>query len=188
MECPQFVARTPLLRRDDVTIERLVWPTPIYRVSADDSLNTGLVGNDLAGLWRYVGGARRVPYKTFGEDFEPGDAEKIPVHTHNLYVPGAGLGENLYLVLRDRERVDFKPELDDWVNEASGFRAQRKDNLGVLEATGTMIVDTRAAFDEMRRWTPEDISEQIKRMTSAITPDGESVTAFEHAVKDLFPQ
>jgi hypothetical protein len=96
----EFVKRKPLLQRDDVAIQRLDWPAPIFQISAGDSLNTGLVGNDLAGLWRQLGGARKVPYKNFREGVPIGDDEMVAAHTHNLYAPGRDLGATLYVVLR----------------------------------------------------------------------------------------
>jgi len=179
---------SPIINRDDVTVERLEWPCPVYRIHAPDALNTGLVGNDLAGIWRLLGGSRKVPYKTFRDGYTPTEGEKIHVHTQNLYVPGHDLGATAYLVLRDRERVDFRPAPDDFINPGHGFKAQRKDNLGALETTGTLIVDDRLCFDEMRRWQPEDISRQIHRMIAATAPDADKVAEFEIAIRELFPQ
>jgi hypothetical protein len=73
------------------------------------------------------------------------------------------------------------------VNQAVNRRAQNKDNLGVLEATGTMIVDKRAIFDEMRQWSPADITAQMTKMTSAITPEENAVAEFENVVQELIP-
>lgn len=188
IESPGHVARTLLSQRDDVAVERLGWPVPIFRVSAEDALNTGLVGNDLAGLWRYLGGTRRVAYRQFGAGYGVTESDKVAAHTHNLYVPGRELGRSLYLVLRDRERVDFRPGPEAWINEAANRCAQRKDNLGVLEATGTLIVDNRATFDTMRDWTEAEVSGQFRTMTAAVAPDATVVTAFEEGVRELFPE
>jgi hypothetical protein len=177
-----------IVERDDVTVRRLHWPTPVYSIRADEALNTGLVGNDLAGIWRLLGGSRKVPYKLFRDGYIPSDGEKVHAHTQNLYVPGEALGTTALLVLRDRERVDYRPQPDELVNPRKGFHAQRKDNLGVLEATGTLIVDDRGAFDEMRRWRPADLTIQIQRMIAAIAPDQARVSEFENAIRDLFPE
>jgi hypothetical protein len=194
--CPEYPApitrvrpagRTPVIRRDDVTVQRLDWPVPVYRIHAEDALNTGLVGNDLAGIWRLLGGTRKVPYKPFRDGYTPTEGEKVHAHTQNLYVPGRELGTTAFLVLRDRERVDFKPGPDSFVNRAKGFRAQRKENLGVLETTGTLIVDDRANFEEMKRWQPADLSLQVRQMIHSIAPDDGKAAEFERTIHDLFP-
>jgi len=177
-----------LVSRDDVSVERLDWPAPVYRIRAAEALNTGLVGNDLAGIWRLRGGSRRVPYKAFRDGYVPVEGEKVPAHTQNLYLPGHDLGATVFLVLRDRERVDFKPGPDNFVNRDAGFIAQRKDNIGVLEATGTLIVDDRLQFEEMRRWQPEDITGQVNSMVASIMPDAEKVANLQNAIRELFPE
>ena len=179
------MGRDPIIRRGDVTVERLRWPAPIYRIRADDALNTGLVGNDLAGIWRLLGGSRKVPYKTFRDGYIPDEGEKVPAHTQNLYVPGRHLGATVYLVLRDRERVDFVPVPDGFVNRSKGRRAQPKENMGVLEATGTVIMDDRRCFEKMKTWKPADISRQVNKMAAAIAPDAERVANFEAAIREL---
>ena len=180
--------RKSLVHRDDVNVERLEWPTPVYCIRAAEALNTGLVGNDIAGIWRLLGGSRKVPYKPFRDGYVPSEGERVPAHTQNLYVPGRLLGSTAYLVLRDRERVDFKPARDDLVNSSKGRKAQPKGNIGVLECTGTLIVDDDGLFREMKRWSPADISKQIRTMIASIAPDGAKVADFEAAVRELFPQ
>jgi hypothetical protein len=180
--------RTSLVHRDDVSVLRLRWPAPVYCIRAADALNTGLVGNDIAGIWRLFGGARKVPYKHFLDGYVPTKGERVPAHTQNLYVPGQHLGTTAYLVLRDRERVDFEPTPDDFVNSSKGRKAQPKKNIGVLESTGTLIVDDAALFAEMKGWAPADISKQITKMIASIRPDGAKVDEFEAAVRGLFPQ
>ncbi len=179
--------RAPVIHRDDVTVRRLRWPTPVYQIRAAEALNTGLIGNDLAGIWRLLGGSRKVPYKPFQDGYIPTEAEKVHAHTQNLYVPGGNLGDTAYLVLRDRERVNFKPSPADFVNRAEGLRAQRKDNIGVLEVTGTLIVDDRANFNKMRLWTPADVSRQVTAMLAAVAPEPAKVTEFENIIEELFP-
>ncbi|HOX57304.1 MAG TPA: hypothetical protein P5205_11715 [Candidatus Paceibacterota bacterium] len=181
------LGRKAVICRDDVTVHRLCWPAPVYRVRADDALNTGLVGNDLAGIWRLLGGSRKVPYKPFADGYTPTQGEKVHAHTQNLYVPGCHLGDTAYLMLRDRERINFRPGAENYVNRARAFRAQRKDNIGVLEATGTLIVDDAASFQEMKQWTPTDISRQMRMMAAAIAPEERKVAEFENTIRDLFP-
>lgn len=180
--------RKPIIHRDDVTVHRLRWPAPIYRIRASDALNTGLVGNDLAGIWRLLGGSRKVPYKTFRDGYVPAEGEKVPAHTQNLYIPGKQLGTTAYLVLRDRERVDFVPAPDDFVNRAKGRKTQPKENIGVLEATGTVIVDDHRCFERMKTWKPVEISLQVNKMVAAIAPDIKKVAGFENAIRELFPE
>ncbi len=176
-----------VLESEDIRISRLAWETPIYKISADDSINIGLVGNDMAGVWRLLGGAALVPYRSFPEDYEPREGEMVPVHTQNLYVPGSERGRVAYILLRDKRRIDFLPGPNDYVNIVTGRRAQPKTNIAVLEATGTMIVDDQASFEEMRGWSPDDISAQVAMMTAAIQPDERKVRRFEKSVQGLFP-
>ena len=102
-------------------------------------------------------------------------------------MPGHDLGATAYLVPRDRERVDYRPAPDEFINPERGFKAQRKDNLGTLETTGTLIIDDLAQFKEMQRWQPQDISEQIRRMIAATAPKAGKVAEFETAIHELFP-
>jgi len=192
--CPEYPspvlsARSARLvvKRDDVTVRRLQWPAPVYAIRAEDALNTGLLGNDLAGIWRLLGGSRKVPYKPFRDGYIPSEGEKVHAHTQNLYVPGEALGRAAFVVLRDRERIDYQPQPEELVNPEKRFRAQRKDNLGVLEATGTLIADDSTTFSEMKRWQPADISSQIRQMIAAIAPPRRKITEFETAVHELFP-
>jgi hypothetical protein len=193
-ECPAAIVRArpagraAVIHRDDVTVQRLRWPSPVYRIRAADALNTGLVGNDLAGIWRLLGGTRKVPYKPFRDGYIPSEGEKVQAHTQNLYVPGKRLGDTAYLVLRDREQVDFLPAPDDFTDQAAKRRLQPKKNIGVLEATGTLIMDDLGAFEKMKAWTRTDISQQVSRMIAAIAPKRGKVAEFEAAVRELFPQ
>ena len=179
--------RRSLVRRDDVTVQRLPWPSPVYAIQAADALNTGLVGNDLAGIWRLLGGSRKVPYKPFRDAYVPTKGERVPAHTQNLYVPGRHLGATAYLVLRDKERVDFRPTPNDFVNPSRGHQAKPKLKIGVLEATGTLILDDAGLFAEMKRWGPADISRQIGKMIASVTPKSAKVADFEADVQGLYP-
>ncbi|HEX9117508.1 MAG TPA: hypothetical protein VGA61_15670 [Anaerolineae bacterium] len=176
-----------VLESDDIRIRRLDWDTPVYEISADESINIGLVGNDMAGVWRLLGGTAVVPYRSFPEDYAPRPGELVPVHTQNLYVPGREGGRAAYILLRDKRRVDFRPEPGDYVNRAAGRRAQPKTNIAVLEASGTVIVDDQAAFEEMRGWSAGDITAQVRKMTAAIAPDEKKVRRFEQNIQGLFP-
>ena len=184
----RHAVRKCLVQREDVTVQRPQWPAPVYCIRAADALNTGLVGNDLAGIWRLLGGSRKVAYKPFRDGYVPTKSERVPAHTQNLYVPGQLLGTTAYLVLRDRERVDFKPTPDDFVNSTKGRKARPKENIGVLESTGTLIVDDAELFAEMTRWAPADITKQIGKIIASVKPDGAKVADFEAAVRELFPQ
>lgn len=177
----------PLVGRDDVSVRRLVWPLPVYRIKAASSLNTGLVGNDLAGVWRLLGGARKAPYKTFADGYAPAENEKVPANTQNIYVPGATCGGTAYFILRDRMLVDYRPEQGTAINPLRGFMAQIKKNIGVLESTGTLIVDDRPVFDAMRGWSERDISMQIGYMLASVAPAAGRIQKFEENIGELFP-
>jgi len=182
------VVGAPIIHRDDVRIQRLQWASPVYRIRADDSLNTGLVGNDLAGIWRLLGGSRKVPYKPFRDGYKPAESERVPAHTQNLYVPGGFLGTTAFLLLRDRELINFNPKARSPSKRSEEFPLHPKHNIGVLEATGTLIVDDRKAFKQMKRWAPRDISRQLQQTIAAVTPELEKVAEFEASVRDLYPQ
>ncbi len=178
----------PMLERDDISIYRLDWETPVYKITADEALNIGLVGNDLAGIWRLLGGSAVVPYRNFPDGYEVKEGELVPVHTQNLYVTGREHGRAAYILPRDKRLVDFEPGPDVYVNRAAGRRAQPKSNIAVLEATGSMIVDDQASFDRMAGWSADDISAQIALMTAAIQPDPVKIELFEDDIRGLFPQ
>ncbi|MBN2684293.1 MAG: hypothetical protein JXR40_03350 [Pontiellaceae bacterium] len=181
------IHRPAIINRDDVTVARVKWPSPAYRIQASNALNTGLLGNDLAGIWRLMGGSRKVPYKTFRDGYTPNKGDKVHAHTQNLYVPGHDLGDSAYFIPRDRERVDYRPSPDEFINLEYRFRARHKNNLGALETTGTIIMDDKAQFKEMQRWQPADVSEQIRRMIASIAPQKQKVSEFETAARELFP-
>ena len=180
--------RKPLLTRDDVEVHRLSWETPVYKVVADEPINVGLVGNDIAGAWRLLGGAKKIGYKEFPDGHVVREDEKVPVHTQNLYIPGAEFGRTAYILLRDRRRIDFEPARGEYVNKPAGRKAQPKSNIGVLEATGTPIVDEAESFEEMATWEPTDITTQIDKMARAVQPERSAVNRFEKSIRDLFPR
>ena len=93
-----------------------------------------------------------------------------------------------WFALRDRERVDFSPAAGECINAASNRRALPKKNLGVLEATGTWIVDDAAEFTELGHWPAADISRQIRRMLTAASPDAAAVSAFENSLREVLPR
>lgn len=195
--CPEFatpiaeakpVSHGPVVARDDATVERLEWPTPVYRIVAAEALNTGLIGNDLAGIWRLLGGTRKALYKKFHDGYLPADGEKVPAHTQNVYVTGQDLGRKAYMIPRDRDRIDFKPGVNEFVNATAGRLTQRKENIGVLEVTGSLIVDDLKTFDAMQSWDAADISRQIELMIGVVAPPADKTAEFESAVAELFPQ
>lgn len=178
----------PVLKRDDVLISDLSWEVPVFKVSADHPISVGLVGNDLAGIWRLLGGLQKVPFKTFQDGHIPAENEKVPVHTQNLYVPGKSLGKEAYLLLRDIRRVKFEPNNSDYVDGEKKLIAQKKTNIGVLEASGTMIVDDHESFLEMATWEPATVSRQIDMMVKAVCPNPKKTETFRKSIRGLFPQ
>ncbi len=178
---PQIV-----LKSDDIRISRLPWETPVYKITADDSINIGLVGNDMAGTWRLLGGSATIPYRTFPEDYVPKEGSSCP-STRKTSTCRAASTAAAYILLRDKRRVDYRPGPDEYINREAGRRAQPKTNIAVLEATGTVIVDDNASFEEMRSWTPEEITAQVSRMIAAIHPDEKQVRRFEKNIRGAVP-
>lgn len=160
-----FIPKKPILERDDILIHKLDWPTPVYKVTADDSINVGLVGNYMAGTWRLQ--------------------NKVNP-TQNIYVTGCDLGKTIYILPRDKKQLGYLPSETDYVNKRKGRRAKPKAHMGVLEATGTMIVDEYETFKEMETWEPSDISRQIELMTSAIRPNENAMEQLEKSIEYLF--
>jgi hypothetical protein len=182
--------RHPVLVRDDVKIHKMSWCTPVYRVEAEDSLNVGLVGNDIAGIWKVLGGSEEVPIK----DEEGG---RVPAHTQNIYVVGARFGKTAYILLRDRRHISYPSagarDPVDSVSSSLGSRdpsraAPPKGDIGVLEASGSVIVDDGATFNTMSGWEPSEITTYINLITSSISPEPKRVDEFEAALRRLFPQ
>lgn len=182
------VARQELVQRDDTVISRLNWPLPVYEIRSGSALRTAFVAHELAALWRFLGAGRKVPYKQFSPLLMPVAADLVTAHTQNLYAPGADGGRVLWFALRDREKVDFTPAAGDRVHADTGRRALPKKNLGVLEATGTWIVDDPAEFAELQGWSAVEISAQINRMLGAVHPLSKAVTAFESALPEVLPR
>ena len=177
----------PLVKRDDVEVHRLSWETAVYKVVADDPINVGFVGKEITGAWLLLCGAKKVGYKGFPDGHVVREDEKVPVHTQNLYVPGADVGRTAYILPRDRRRIDFEPGRAEYVNKPAGRKAQRKRNIGVLEATGTALFDEAASFDEMATWGPADITAQVDKMARAVQPERDAVNRLERSIRELFP-
>lgn len=180
-------AAPPLVHRDDVHVTRLDWLTPVYRIQADDALNTGLVGNDMAGIWRLLGGSRISPYRKFHDGDMPGGSELVPSHTQNVHVSGAEHGRVLHLFLRDRARVDYEPDASQRLREGSALRPQSKKSIGAIEVSGCIILDNEAGFATMREWSPDDIACQARLIIASVAPDKNKVAEFEAAISELFP-
>lgn len=166
-----LVNRNALVQRDDISINKLSWPTPIYRIAADDAINVGLVGNDMAGIWR-LQGVKKNNENSF---------------TQNIYVTGQNLGKKAYVLLRDRNKVNFIPSEFEFVDTKKTKRAQTKRNIGILEASGTLIVDDLDSFEEMAKWEPADISEQLRMVANAVAPQDDDIEEFENSIRTLFP-
>ncbi len=184
----EYLEDKPILERDDIRILKLAWPTPVYKIMAEDSINVGLVGNDLAGIWRLQGKAKEIKDVPFFDGYVPEETNRIQTYTQNLYVMGSDFGRTAYVLLRDRGKVNFKPGDSEFINRAKGIRPVEKENIGVLEATGTMIVENRADFNAMREWGPGDISVQIHKMLTAICLERKEINKFERNIRGLFPE
>jgi hypothetical protein len=183
-----FENNHPMLERDDVKIYKLSWPIPVYKIMAEDQVNVGLVGNDLAGIWRLQGKAEEVENIQFFDGFEPQKGGKIHTYTQNLYVPGKTLGKTAYIFLRQRKKASYTPSVSEYINYKKKIKPIEKINIGVLEATGSMIVDDEEAFKKMQDWTPDDISKQITKMLNAICVDTKDIKKFEQNIAGLFPE
>ena len=175
------------MTRDDVEVHRLSWETAVYKVEADDPINVGRIGSEITGAWLLLGGEQKVGYKEFPNGYVLNEDEKVPVHTQNLYIPGADCGKTAYILPRDRRRIDFEPGHGEYVNKPAGRKAQPKRNIGVLEATGTPIVDEAATFEEMATWGAADITVQIDKMARAVQPDRNALNLLERSIRDLLP-
>lgn len=184
----KYLENKPILERDDIRIFKLAWPTLVYKIVAEDSINVGLVGNDLAGIWRLQGKAKEVKDVPFFDGYVPEVTKRIQTYTQNLYVMGSDFGRTAYVLLRDRGKVNFKPRDSDFINRVKGIRPVEKENIGVLEATGTMIVENEADFNAMREWGSDDISVQIHKMLTAVCPDRKEINKFERNIRGLFPE
>jgi hypothetical protein len=103
-------------------------------------------------------------------------------------VPGDDLGRTAYVLLRHRRRVNFKPTESEFINREKRIKPVEKINIGVLEATGTMIVDDEDSFKTMKEWMPDDISTQIHKMLTAICPEFKEISKFERNIIGLFPE
>ena len=195
--CPEYetpilsenlVISTPTLFRDDVKIFKLSWPAPVYKIVAEDPINVGLVGNDLAGIWRLQGKAVEVKDIQFFDGYKPEEGGKIHNYTQNLYIPGKTLGKTAYIILRQRIKASYTPLDSEYINRQKKIKPIEKINIGVLEATGSMIVDDEDAFNKMESWSPSDITEQISKMLKSILVEKKGIKKFEQNIVGLFPE
>jgi predicted regulator of Ras-like GTPase activity (Roadblock/LC7/MglB family) len=81
-------------------------------------------------------------------------------------------------------------EISGTFNEVERMYQTRLTQYGAEAAptTGTLVVDDDGLYAEMKRWSPADISKQIAKMISSVSPDGANVADFEVAVRELFPR
>jgi hypothetical protein len=182
-----LVISQPIHVRDDVKVNRLSWPTAIYQVSADDSCKVGHVSNDITGRWRHLCGNVKVSYKNFVEGYEPGPDVLVRPHTQNIYIPGMKLGCEAYIIPRDKRRINYNPPKGEWLDKSSKRRPQAKTNIGVLEATGTVIADDENSFEQMKNWTPEQISRQVSHVVGAVHPFQGKIASLEEYINDIYP-
>ena len=182
-----LINRQAILSREDVRIHRLSWNLPIYKITADESINVGLVGNDLAGIWRLMSNVQILhPGDTSYDGFQVEEPTEMRFHTQNLYVPGDKAGKEAFILLRDRRLIDFDPK-DVHIDKARKVMAQAKKNIGVLEASGIMIADDPKSFAEASTWNPAEVSAQIDKMVEAVCSNSKKIAEFEKGISGLFP-
>ena len=149
---PELELPEPLWKRDGACLRKLAWPAPIYKITAPSATAAGRLGDAVLAAWRQLCGAERVCYKDFPPEHQLQERDMVMPHTANIYAPGSQAGRTVYIVPRDRRRVHYTPAPDALL--PGGHRAQPKRNAGVLEATGTLLVDDCNAFEAMRSWNP----------------------------------
>ena len=181
-----LILQPSMLERDDVKIHKIDWAAPFYRIEGSP-INVGFVGNDMAGIWRILGGTKKVKHLKFYDGFTGDLDTEVPVFTQNLYVPGADYGRTAHIILRDRERILYKPRWNEKFSSNNLTKPQGKENIGVMEATGVMIVDDEDVFEKMKSWTPSEVTEQINKMAKAICPNEEKINKFEEDLIGLYP-
>lgn len=166
------------------SIRRLKWPLPVYKIDAPSAVEAGRTGNAMLAAWQQLSDDE-VPYKDFPATWQARSSDLVAAHTVNIYVPGERGGKTIYFVPRDRRRVHFTPGEGDRLS--GGRRPQPKRNAGVLEVTGTLLVDDFDLFREMQEagWSSEDVSGQFEVMGARLAPDPVSVKRFEDRLSEL---
>jgi hypothetical protein len=181
----------PLILHDGISVHEVRWPTPILQIATDSMESLCNTGNEISLLWRHVGGDLTELFKTFPDGYTPTSNDFIPRHTQNLYIPGAFRGELAYYIPRDKRNVNYERtqiETDGmYLDERQSIPAFPKNNIGIMEETGQLIVDDRKVFDQAIGWEPKIVGRQVRRIISATRPDDDHIATFKESVrKSLF--
>lgn len=154
-----WTKRLPL-KNSTVSISKIDWPLPIYRIDADPSSHKQ-AGTQIGMEWRSSTDVKCL-YRQFDRLVHPKETDYVPAHAANVFIPGKEMGRVGYFVPRDCRRVDAKKIV-------AGMPP--KKNLAVLESLGTFIVDDESLFKKISAASEIDRSLIATSWLSDITPD-----------------
>ena len=179
----------PILSFDNGQISKLSWPTPIYKITATDPENSGLLGNDMTNIWRLLAANKKELYKSFREGYIPTNKDKVPIHTQNILVIGKDFGRTVFIIPRDRKKIEYPNGKKLGTINVNGSKQATypKKNIATLEAAGIMINDDDSVFAKMATWSPQNITDQIAFMLKAISPRSKSISDLEVYLRGLYP-
>lgn len=150
-----------------LTIERLRWPTPAYRIvtSGPGSVDAlAVLADAITTHWDSLPGPQ--------ERIEIGNGMRINNHTQNLLVFQRGAAVELYFIPRLRSKLDTAPR-----------KGVAKANLAALETAGYLIVDEPEQWQTIVGLSPEDRNEIAERALADVAPDATRIRAFEDRLR-----
>ena len=90
--------------------------------------------------------------------------------------------------MRSRTKASYEPQEKEYINREKKIKPITKKNIGVLEATGSIILDDESSFEQMKSWSSGDISIQIQEIIKAISVKPKEIKQFEQNIVGLFPE
>jgi hypothetical protein len=153
----------------DTEVRRLgsAWPIPAFIIrSLPGGTEEGLmkVADKVAREWRVL---------AEGEDHTYGNEIVISNHTQNILVT----------IHDDSLLAIFVPRLRLKIGTSDTRNAIQKDNAGVLEMMGYLVIDEPADFDTLSRMRPDERRKLGDSWLSELAPDEAKIQEFEDNVK-----
>lgn len=148
------------LKNGTVSISRINWPLPVYRIQGELSLQKE-AGTEICIRWQSSSDAKCL-YRELGGGVTPKETDYVHVRTANVLIPGNEMGHVGYFVPRDCRRVNAKKVV-------GGIPP--KKSLGVLESLGSFIIDDEMLFRKIRDANEEDRSQLAMSWLLEVAPD-----------------
>lgn len=159
--------------KDDFKIEKLDWPTTVYRIEANSVEKLKEVSTTLGMLWKKQHDVAIPDFvKYMNTDI------RVNNHTQNIYVPGNEKGRVVYFFLRYRSRGNAEVFFDDG-------KTVIKNNLAVIEMVGRFIIDDDESFAVISELSIDKRDLVMQSWLSCVDPI-EGVCLLEENISNIY--